>query len=102
MSVLQRERGLFVGKTELLRLRPHGHDVCRRHAGPNERDGVVEDVATTFVRVHECARRAPDGKRPVVARAVTVVRMKDVEVRGIAGPEHAVSEHVWMRAATLT
>src|SRR5437868_4402081 len=101
VSVLQRERRLLVRETELVRLRPHGNDVCSGHAGPNERDGVIEDVATTLVSVHERARGAADGKRPVVARAVTVVRMEDVEVRRIAGPQHAVGEHMWMRAATL-
>ncbi len=62
---------------------------------------MVEDVAAALVRVDEAARGAPDRERAVVAGAVAVVRVEDVEVGGVARSQHAVGEDVRVRAAPL-
>ena len=89
------------GKPNSCGLRPDGDDVRRRDAGLDEGDRLVEDVATALVGVDLRARGAPDGERAVVARAIAVEGVEDVEVGGVAGPQHAVGEDVRMRAAAL-
>ena len=74
-------------------------DLGGRHARPDQRDRVVEDVAAALVGVDEAARAAPDGEGAVIAGAVAVERVEDVEVGGIARPEHPVGEDVRVRAA---
>ena len=46
-------------------------------------------------------RRAPDIEGPVVAGAIPVVRVQDVEERRIARAQQPVGEHVRMRAAEI-
>src|SRR3954466_12805623 len=97
VPVLEREGGLLVREAELLGLREAlADDLRRRHARLDHRDRAVEDVAAALVRVDERARRGADGERPVVAGAIAVVRVEDVEVRGVAGPQHPVGEDVRM------
>jgi len=97
VPVLERERGLLVGEAELLRLRERRDDVGGRDARADHRDRVVEDVAGALVRVDLVPRRRPDRERAVVARAVAVVGVEDVEVSRVARSQHAVGEHVRVR-----
>ena len=62
---------------------------------------MIEDVAAALVRVDQCARGGADRERAVVAGSVAVVRMQDVEVGGVAGPQHPVGEDVRVGRAAL-
>src|SRR5579884_1624405 len=101
VSVLERERGLLVREAELLRPREHLDDLGGRHARPDHRDRLVEVVAAARVGIDERARRRADRERAVVARAVAVVGVEDVEVRGVARAQHPVGEDVRVRRAAL-
>src|SRR5436190_6217563 len=101
VPVLERERGLLVGEAELLGAREDLDDLGGRDAGPHHRDRLIEHVAAADVGVDERPRGGADGERAVVARAVAVVGVQNVEIGGVAGAEHPVGEDVRMRAAAL-
>ena len=99
--ILQRERRFLVGEAELLRLRPHSTHFRRRAAGPDRADRRVEIVAAALVGVDQRWRRRADREGAVVAGAVAHVGVQDVVVHRIARTQHAVGEHVRVRAAAL-
>src|SRR5207249_3645233 len=101
VPVLERERRLLVREAELLGTWPELDDLGRRHARSHPVDRDVEVVAAAPVRIYLSGRRAADRERPVVARPVAVEAVDDVEVRRVAGAQHAVGKRVRMRAAAL-
>ena len=54
MTILQRERRLFVGKTELLGLWPEFDDVGRGDAWLHDTDRGIHIIATALVGVGHC------------------------------------------------
>ncbi len=98
---LERERGLFVRESELLRSRPHADHLAGGGAGTDQLDRRVEVVAAALVRVDERPRRAGDRERAVVARAVAHEAVEDVEVRRVARAQRAVGVDVRVGVAAL-
>ena len=70
-------------------------------ARANQLDRGVEVIAAPLVGVDQRARRRADGEAPVIAGAVSHVGVEDVVEHRVAGPHHAIGEHVRMRAAAL-
>ena len=101
MAVLERERRLLVREPEFLGGGERRDHLRGRHPRPDHRDRTVEDVPTALVRVHLRPGRAADGERPVVAGAVAVEGVEDVEIGGVTGAQHPVGEDVRVRAAAL-
>ena len=101
MAELERKSLLLIGEPELLCFRKNRSHIGRGRAGPHQGYGLVEVVAAALVRVDKRLGCAPDRECAVVARAVAVERMEDVEVGGITRPQGAVREVVWVRAAPL-
>ena len=102
MAVLQGEGGHLVGEAELGRRWPHGADVGGRHAGFDDGDRPVDVLATDLVGVTLGRRGATHLERAVIAGAVTVVTVQDVEERRIAGADDPIRVDVRMRRTTLT
>ena len=101
VAVLQRERGHLVGEAELGGRRPHGADVGGRHAGLDHGDRPVDVLAADLVGVALRRRGAAHLERAVVARAVAVVAVQDVEERRVTGTDDAVGVDVRVRRAAL-
>src|SRR5712692_10921960 len=101
MSVLQSESGFFVRKAELFRLGPELDDVRRGDSGLHDADRGVHVVAAALVGVHHRGRGAADREGPVVAGAIAVVAVQDVEEGRISGTENTVRVDMRMRAAAL-
>ena len=101
MTELERERRLLVGEAELLGLGPELDHLRGRHPGPDLVNRDVEVVAAALVGVDQRRGAAADGERPVVAGAVAVEGVQDVEVGRVPGAQRAVGEHVRVRAAAL-
>src|SRR5262249_33922991 len=89
-AVLQSEARLLVREAELLGLGPYRRDLGRRPTRPHELDGGVEILAAALICVDQGPRRVPDREAAVVARAVTHVRLQDVVVHRVAGPQDPV------------
>ena len=89
------------GKPNSVRLRPHRRDFRGRTAGTNQLDRRVEIVAASLVGIDQRVRRRADREAPVVAGAIAHVRVQDVVVHRIARAQHAIREHVRVRAAAL-
>ena len=91
----------LVGKAEILRFRPDRRHLVGRHARLDQRDRGVQPFAALDVRVALRRRGAADVEGAVVAGAIALVALQDVEERLIAGAEKAIGEVVRMRAAAL-
>ena len=74
--------------------------VCKV-AGAHCGDRDVHVLAAPHVGVAHRRRGAAHGEAPVVAGAVPVPTVQDVEERRVAGPDDAVGEHVGVRRAAL-
>jgi len=83
MSQLQGEGCLLVRKSELLRAREGISDLSGGGPGLYAADGVIEVIAATGIGVDQRLRSAADGERAVVAGAIAVVGVQDVEEDGI-------------------
>src|SRR5687768_8063016 len=77
-------------------------DFVAAHAWLEQSDRVVHPLARFAIRSPLRGRRATDGERAVVTRAIADERMDDVEERLVAGANQAISEIVRMRRAALT
>jgi hypothetical protein len=100
VAELQTEGGALVGQADLLRARPHGGDLVGRHARPDQVDRRVEPLAAATVGIELRRRRVADVERAVVAGAVAVEGVDDVEEDLIARAQKTVGEGVWMRASS--
>ena len=96
VPVLERERGHLVFEPELLRFGPHGADVCGCCAGSHQSDRTVDQLAADLVSIPLGRRRAADLECAVVAGAVAVVAVKDVEERRVAWSDDAIAVDVWV------
>src|SRR5882724_38685 len=101
VAEVQPERGHLALEADLLRLGEGPRDLVRRHAGLDERDGLVHPLARLLVGHQLRLRRLADAERAVVAGAIADERHDDVEERLVAGPDDAVGEVVRVRAAAL-
>ena len=101
VAVLQRKSGFFIGEAELLRLGPELDHVGRGDARFDDADRRVHVVAATFVGVDHRRRGAADCECSVIAGAIAIVAVQNIEERRIAGTQHAVGVDMRMRAATL-
>lgn len=101
VAVLQGEGGLLVGEAELLGLGPHLDDVGRRRSRANQGDGPVHVLASPLIGVVLCRARGADGEGAVVAGAVALVAVQNIEERRVARTDKAVREDVRMRRAAL-
>src|SRR5207245_5972837 len=99
---LKRERRLLVGEAEFLRPRKCLGDLSRRGAGRHPADGIVEVITAASIGVDQCRRRASNRKRAVVAGAVSVVGVQDIEEHRITRSHHAVAVDVRMGMGPLT
>ena len=99
MAVLEGEGGLLVGEAELLRRRPDLDDVRRGRTGLDQGDRPVDILPCA--RVGVALRRAgrADGERAVVAGAVPVEAVQDVEERRVPRADEPVGEHMRVRGA---
>src|SRR5262249_40406736 len=94
VSVLQRKRGLFVGKSELLGFGPDGGDLGDGAAGSNQFDGRIQILATALVGIDHRVRRVSDAEAAVITSAVSHVRMQDVVVDRISRTQYPVRKNV--------
>src|SRR5262245_22903021 len=101
VAVLEAEARLLVGEAELLGPRPGGHDVGRRDAGLDHRDGDVQQLPAALVGVHHGVGGAAHREGAVVAGAVAHVGVEDVEVGGVPRAQHPVGEDVGVGVAAL-
>src|SRR5579871_6135330 len=101
VTELQSEGLELAAETELLSGGPQGGDLVGRHPGLDHRDRRVDPLPRPAVGVALAGRLAPDGEGPVVAGAVAVVGMDDVEVGLISRPDDAVREDVRVGAAAF-
>src|SRR4029077_18989085 len=79
----------------------HAGDVGGGGAGADQGDRLVQILAAAAGRLDPGGRGASARERPVVAGAVAVVRVEDVEVGGVAGPQRAVGVDVRVGAGAL-
>ena len=84
-----------------MRLGPDSGDLVGRHAGAHQGDGGVHPLPRLLEGVPLGLRGPADRECPVVAGAVAVEDVDDVEIGLVAGPQQAVGEHVWVGAAAL-
>ena len=101
MSELETERRHLAREPEVLGLGPHGSDAIGRYAGLDQLDRLVEPLAALLIGVALYRRRAADVERAVIAGAVPLVGLQDVEEGLIAWPEHPVGEIVGVWVAAL-
>src|SRR5690349_18041057 len=79
VTVLQCETSFLIGEAEFLGFWPQLDNFRRRDAGPDHVDRGIQVIAAALVSIHQCWRRAPDGKGPVVARPVAHISVNQVE-----------------------
>ena len=101
VAVLQGEGRLFIGEAEFLGLRPELDHIRCGDSRFNDADGGIHVVPAAFVGVHHGGGRAADGEGPVVAGAIAVIAVEDIEEGRVAGAQRAVGVDVRMRAAAL-
>src|SRR5690606_16212900 len=101
VPVLQRERQFLIGEPELLGPGPDLDDLGGRHAGLDEADGVIEQVAALVVRADLGPGGTADHEGPVITGAVTHVTLQYVEVGRVTGAQHPVRGHVRVGGAAL-
>ena len=102
MTVLEREGRLFVREPELLCLRPYRGDLSGRSSRSDQLDCSVEVIAAAFIGIHHGVRGITDGEAAIVAGTVAHVRLQNIVVDRVAGPEHSVRVDVRVRIAALT
>ena len=101
MAELQGEGGFLVRKPELLRARKGLGHLPGRRPRPHAADGVIEVVAAALVRVDQPRGGAADGEGPVIAGAIAVVGVEDVEEDRVARAHHPIAIDMWMRMGAL-
>src|SRR5579859_4024294 len=101
MTILQGKGCLLVGKAELLSPGPEFDHIGRRDAGLDGINGNVEQVATVFIGIHHRLRGATNGKGAIVAGAIAVVAVQDVEIGRVAWTQCAIAEYMGMRTTAL-
>src|SRR4029077_10456593 len=102
VAELQPKRGHLALEPEVLRLRPQFGDLIGPGPRAHQLDGRVDPLASARVGIALCGSRATHGERAVVARAIPVEGLDDVEVRLVAGTDQPIREIVRMRVAALT
>ena len=90
-----------IGESERRRLGPDLRHLVRAYARPDEVDCGVKPCAALDISIVLHWSRASDVERAIVARAITLVALKDVEEGLVAGPELPVCEVVRMRVAAF-
>ena len=98
---LQAESRQFIREAELAGLREGFGNMRRRGARLDAHHRVVQPFARQFVGVVLRRRGAADGEGAVIAGAIPDEGLQDVEIRHVAGADHAVGEVVRMRVAAL-
>ena len=101
MAELQAKGGVLAGKTEFLGLRPDLRDGVGGHPRLDQRDGGVDPLAGLHIGVILHRRGAADVEGAVVAGAIALIALQDVEERLVAGAKVTVGEVVRMRVAAL-
>src|SRR6187549_2276963 len=101
MCELQAESGHLIREAKLIRFRKNVANVRRTGTGLDTGDGVVEPLASFFVRVVLRGRRAHNIEGPVVAGAIAHEALQNVEESLVARTDHAVCESMRMRVAAL-
>src|SRR2546428_2339378 len=79
VAELERERFHLAVEPELLRLRPHPGDLVGAYPWLDELNRCVDPLASLFVSVALALGGASDVERSVVAGAIPVERLDDVE-----------------------
>src|SRR5688572_5670596 len=102
MAVLQRKGRFFIGKAELLCLRPELDDIGRGNSRFDDADRRVHVVAAALVGVDHRWRRAAYSEGSIVAGAIAIEAVQNVEKGRITGPEHAIGVDVRMGTAAFS
>src|ERR1700687_1948553 len=90
VAILQRESRFFVGEPELLRLWPYRRNLSRGPPWAHEFNCRVEVFPAPLIRIVHRVRGISDGKTAVIAGTVSHVRVENVVVHGVSGPQHAI------------
>src|SRR5919201_2793261 len=85
MAKLEAEGLHLVLEAEVLRLRPRLRDRVGGHTGLDEVDAGIDPLACLLVGIALALGRAADIEGPVIAGAVAVIGLDDVEERLVAG-----------------
>src|SRR6266480_579832 len=101
MPKLQAEGLHLALEAEVLRFRPGFGDQVGRYTGLHHVDPRIDPFARLRVGVALTLRRPADVEGPVVAGAVAVIGLDDVEEGLVAGPDQAIGEDVRVWAAAL-
>src|ERR1700681_1303892 len=101
VAELQPERGHLALETEVLRFRPQSGDLIGGGPRPHQVDRRIDPFPSSRICVALRRRRATNGERAVVARAVPVEGLDDVEIRLVARAYEPICEIVGMGVAAL-
>src|SRR5207237_7283985 len=102
VAKLQPERFHLVVEAEVLRLWPGFGDEVGGQPGLDHVDPGIDPLASLLVGVALALRRAAHVEGAVVAGAVAVVGLDDVEECLVTRADQAIGKDVRMRAAALT
>ena len=91
----------LAGEADLFGLGPAGGDLVGRDARPYQRDRLVDPFARLLIGVLLRWRGAADIEGAVIAGAIAVIALDDIEESLIAGADQPVGEIMRMRVAAL-
>src|SRR5207245_10560917 len=98
---LQAEGFHLTPEAKILRFRPGLCDQVGGHAGLDHIDSDIDPFSCLPIGVSLALRCPADIEGPVVAGAIAVVGLDDVEEGLVAGPDEAIGKDMWVRAAAL-
>src|SRR5712691_12272432 len=101
VTVLEREGGLFIGEAKFFRSGPELDNVSGGHPRLDRVNGPIQDFPAILVSIYLRLRSASHYKGAIVAGAITVIAVQDVEICRVTRPQGAIGKHVWMGTATF-